>query len=188
MAFDWTKVEGYREDMTPEEKIALLSSYEEPVPDKGGTNWKAQFDKASSELAAMKKQFKEKMSEDERKELERAENEKKMSDELAELKRERTVNQYTQSFMAQKYDAETAAAMAKAIADGDMDGMFEALKKGNDGMEQAIKTELLRNTPKPGGGEPDADKPSDGERLAKEIGGQRAAANKASNDILAHYK
>ena len=165
MAFDWTKVEGYREDMTPEEKIALLSSYEDPNADR--PKLKAALDKTSSELAAMKKQLKEKMSEDERKELERAEVEKKMSDEMAELKRERTVNRYTQSFMAQKYDAETAAAMAKAIADGDMDGMFKALKKGNDGMEQAIKTELLRNTPKPGSGEPDADNPSDGERLAK---------------------
>ncbi len=188
MAFDWSRVEGYREDMTPEEKIELLSSYEEPAAKKDGTDWKAQFDKASSELSAMKKQFKAKMTEDERKEAERAEQEKKVLDELAELKRERTVNLYTQSFMQNKYDAETAAAMAKAIADGDMDSMFKALKKGNDSMEKAIKADLLRDTPKPSSGEADKAELSDSERLAKQIGGQRAAADKAASDVLARYK
>lgn len=187
MAFDWAKVEGYREDMTPEEKIALLASYVEPQTD-GAAKWKAQFDKASSELAAAKKQLKAKQTEEEQKEAERAENEKKVLDELNELRKERTVNQYKQSFMEQKYDAETAEAMAKAIADGDMSGMFKALKKGNEGMEQTIKTELLRGTPKPGGGDPDSEKLSDGEALAKKIGGMRAAADKATSDVLSHYK
>ena len=31
MAFDWTKIEGYREDMTAEEKLALLDN--DPAPD-----------------------------------------------------------------------------------------------------------------------------------------------------------
>lgn len=187
MAFDWAKVEGYREDMTPEEKIELLASYVEPQTD-GAAKWKAQFDKASSELAAAKKQLKAKQTEEEQKEAERAENEKKVLDELNELRKERTVNQYKQSFMEQKYDAETAETMAKAIADGDMSGMFKALKKGNEGMEQTIKTELLRGTPKPGSGDPDPEKLSDGEVLAKKIGGMRAAADKATSDVLSHYK
>ena len=32
MAFDWTKVEGYKEEMTPEEKLALLDNYNDPEP------------------------------------------------------------------------------------------------------------------------------------------------------------
>ena len=82
MAFDWTKVEGYREDMSADEKLALLDSYEArednpappkedpthaptpaPTPAKGMVS-KAQFDKVSSELAAVKKQLRGKMSED----------------------------------------------------------------------------------------------------------------------------
>jgi len=31
MAFDWTKVEGYREDMTAEERVALLENYKSPT-------------------------------------------------------------------------------------------------------------------------------------------------------------
>ena len=73
MAFDWTSIEGYREDMTADEKLALLDSYEAPkdnpappkdnpnpdpapapAPSKGMVS-KAQFDKVSSELAAVKK-------------------------------------------------------------------------------------------------------------------------------------
>ena len=32
MAFDWNQLEGYKEDMTPEEKIALLENYDPPAP------------------------------------------------------------------------------------------------------------------------------------------------------------
>lgn len=187
MAFDWAKVDGYREDMTPEEKIALLASYVEPQTGEA-TRWKTQFDKVSSELAATKKQLKAKQTEEEQKDAERAEKEKEILEELNELRRERTVNQHKQSFMEQKYDSETAEAMAKAIADGDMEGMFKALKKGNEGMEQTIKTELLRSTPKPKTGDHDHEELSDGEALAKKIGGMRAAADKATNDVLSHYK
>jgi len=109
-------------------------------------------------------------------------------DELAELRRERTIAQYRQSFMEQKYDAATADAMAKAIADGDIAGMFTALKKGNDALEQAIKTELLRTTPSPATGKEPAKQDAPGVTLAKEIGRQKAEANKAASDILARYR
>ena len=92
MAFDWNQLEGYKEDMTPEEKIALLENYDPPAPKndpaptpnpapnpdptpapKGGaTVSKAQFDKVASELAAVKKQLRGKMTEDEQKEYERS--------------------------------------------------------------------------------------------------------------------
>ena len=32
MAFDWTKIEGYREDMTADEKLALLENHEPSKP------------------------------------------------------------------------------------------------------------------------------------------------------------
>lgn len=33
MAFDWTKVEGYDESMSADEKLALLEKIEEPKPE-----------------------------------------------------------------------------------------------------------------------------------------------------------
>ena len=32
MAFDWTSIEGYREDMTADEKLELLNNYDPPAP------------------------------------------------------------------------------------------------------------------------------------------------------------
>lgn len=32
MAFDWTSIEGYREDMSADEKLELLNNYEPPAP------------------------------------------------------------------------------------------------------------------------------------------------------------
>lgn len=32
MAFDWTSIEGYREDMSADEKLELLNDYEPPAP------------------------------------------------------------------------------------------------------------------------------------------------------------
>ena len=59
MAFDLTKLAGYREDMTADEKLALLEAYEAPVPDDAeAKKWKAQFDKTASELAAANKALK----------------------------------------------------------------------------------------------------------------------------------
>ena len=76
MAFDWTKVEGYSEDMTAEQKLELLNNLPDPEPanepevqiPKGAMISKAQFDKVSSELASVKKQLRSRMTEDEAKE------------------------------------------------------------------------------------------------------------------------
>ena len=70
MAFDWSKIEGYREGMTDAEKLELLEKVGLPEPTQGMIE-KVKFDKVTSELADMKKQLKERMTEDERKESER---------------------------------------------------------------------------------------------------------------------
>ena len=108
MSIDWGSIEGYREDMTAEEKLALLDNYEppkptppeptpEPKPDpkpspaKGGVVSKAQFDKVSSELAALKKQIRSQMTEDEQKELDRQAKVTEMETELNDLRHEKKV-------------------------------------------------------------------------------------------------
>ena len=66
-----TEPEGYREDMTAEEKLALFENYELPEPpqpqepDLPGYIKKSQFDKVASEAAQYKKQLREAMSADE---------------------------------------------------------------------------------------------------------------------------
>ena len=149
MAFDWNLLEGYKEDMTPEEKIALLENYDPPAPKndpaptpnpapnpdptpapKGGaTVSKAQFDKVASELAAVKKQLRGKMTEDEQKEYERQAKQEEMETELNTLRREKALAGYKSSYLAQGYDEQLAEEAATAMVDGDMDPVFAVMKK-----------------------------------------------------------
>lgn len=185
MSFDWTKVDGYKEDMTNDEKVALLEKFTMPEPTEGFIA-KAQFDKVSRELAAAKKQLKEKLTEDEQREADRLAAEKEMKDELEVLRKEKTVNAHKASFLAQGYDEKLADKAAKAMADGDMNTVFTVMKQHGEDREKALRAEILKGTPIPPAGE-DGDDKSDGEKLAERLGKEAAASNKAASDILAHY-
>lgn len=184
MAFDWTKVEGYKEDMTPEEKLALLDSYDPepapkndpaptPTPDpkndpapapKGGMVSKAQFDKVSSELAAVKKQLRGKMTEDEAKELERQQHQEEMETELNTLRREKALAGYKASYLSQGYDEQLAEEAATAMVDGDMETVFAVMKKQSVNAEKAMRAKILKETPVP----PASDDPNDEKKKQEE--------------------
>ncbi len=122
MAIDFTKLPGYREGMTADEKLALLEAYEAPAPDDAeAKKWKAQFDKTASELAAANKALKAKMTEDEQKEAERAAKEAEKDALLESLKRDKAVSERKAKYLAFGYDEKLAAETAKAFADGNMD-------------------------------------------------------------------
>ena len=185
MAFDWTKVEGYKEDMTPEEKLALLDNYNDPEPapkndpapaptpdpkndpapaPKGGMVSKAQFDKVSSELAAVKKQLRGKMTEDEAKELERQQHQEEMETELNTLRREKALAGYKASYLSQGYDEQLAEEAATAMVDGDMDTVFAVMKKQSVNAEKAMRAKILKETPVP----PASDDPNDEKKKQEE--------------------
>ena len=121
MSFDWTKVEGYRDDMTAEEKLSLLENMDtdpnpqpnpepnptpapDPAPSREGMISKAQFDKVSKELAAAKRQLRAKMSADEIEDERRRQEQEDMKLELETLRKEKTVSNHKASFLSQGYD------------------------------------------------------------------------------------
>lgn len=153
MAFDWTKLEGYREDMTGDEKLALLDSYEpEPSTKPENVVAKAQFDKVSSELASLKKQMRSKMTEDEQREADRAAADAAKDEELKMLRREKMLNSYKASYLAQGYDEKLADEAAVAMADGDTDAVFAIMKKHAANVEKEIRAKILKDTPVPPSG------------------------------------
>lgn len=187
MAFDWTKVEGYKEDMTPEEKLALLDSFNPepapkndpapaptpapkndpdpaPAPKGGATVSKAMFDKVSSELAAVKKQLKGKLTEDEAKEMERQAHQEEMETELNTLRREKALAGYKASYLSQGYDEQLAEEAATAMVDGDMDTVFAVMKKQSVNAEKAMRAKILKETPVP----PASDDPNDEKKKQEE--------------------
>ena len=100
MAIDWSKVEGYSEGMSAEDKLALLEKQTggipgEPAGDPKSTKeyvaLKAQFDKVSSDLASTKKQLRTKMTEDEQAKADREAADQKVQEELESLRREKAL-------------------------------------------------------------------------------------------------
>lgn len=164
MAFDWSKVDGYKDDMTAEEKLALLESYEpdasnannndpapkepEPAPSKpmGAVISKKRFDEVAAELARVKKELKGRMTADEADEMERQAKVTEMETELNELRREKLIATYRASYLEQGYDAKMAEDAANAKVDGDSATEFAIMKKFNEAQEKALRAKILKET------------------------------------------
>lgn len=143
MQLDITKLEGYKPEMTAEEKLELLNGYEFPEPDYSGYIKKDVFDKTASDLAEVKKQLREKQTEDERREQERAEKETAILTELENLKKEKTIAEHKSQFLALGYDDELADSTAKLLAEGDMAKVFENQKQFVEKLKKATKAANL---------------------------------------------
>jgi hypothetical protein len=185
MAFDFTKLTGYREDMTADEKLALLEAYEAPVPDDAeAKKWKAQFDKTASELAAANKALKAKMTEDEAKEAARLEAEKAIKDELDALRKENAITKNKADFLALGYDDALATETAKALAEGDMTKVFANQKTHIENVKKAERAAALAGDPKPPAGG------SGGAKITKEQFGEMGYAEqlKVFNEQPELYK
>lgn len=108
---------------------------------------KAALSKASADAAEWKRQFRAKQTEQERAEAERAEQEQAMRDELATLRKEKAVSDYTAKCVSLKMDADLAAQTANALADGNIDAMFECLKAFVEATETRLNNEMLNRQP-----------------------------------------
>lgn len=149
MKIDFTKIEGYREDMSAEEKLALLDKWE---PD--GWVKKEVFDRTASELAEYKRKLREKMSEEERKEAERQEVEAALKAELESLRKEAAITKNKAKFLSLGYEEELAEDTARAMADGDFEKVFANQAIHLENVKKAAIAAALANDPKPpaGGG------------------------------------
>lgn len=155
MAFDFTKLDGYKPEMTADEKLKLLDKYEAPALDYTGYIKKDAFDRIASELAEAKRQLKAKMSEDEQKEAERAAAEAAIKAELEALRKDKTITEHKSQYLALGYDEKLAGETAKAFADGDMAQVFTNQKLFVENLKKAERAAALAGG---GGTEPPAGK------------------------------
>ena len=151
MKINTGKIEGY-ENMTLEQKLAAIESYEVEEPDYSGYVTKETFDKTASELATAKKQLREKMSAEEIKAKEDAEKWDEIVKERDALRKERDISKNKAQFLALGYDDALAAEAAEAMVNGDTEKVFAAQKKHLDSAEKKIREDVLKDTPKPTGG------------------------------------
>lgn len=119
----------------------------EPKPNAEVEKLKAMLSKANGEAAEYKRQLREKQSEAERAEAERAEADKAMREELEALRKEKRVSDYTGKCLALNMDADLAAQTAAALADGDMESVFDCLKNFVDATVTRLNNEALNRMP-----------------------------------------
>ena len=109
---------------------------------------KRSFDKAASEASDYKKKYNATLSEQEKANLEKAEEQARRDERLAELERENSIHRYTESYLDLGYDKESAIAAATAQVDGDIDTLFKLQKKVIDEKVLAKEQELIKDIPR----------------------------------------
>ena len=105
-------------------------------------------DKATSEAADFKKKYNATLSEQEKASLEKAEEQARRDERLAELERENSIHKFTESFLDLGYDKESAIAAATAQVDNDVDTLFKLQKKILDEKIAAKEQELIKDIPR----------------------------------------
>lgn len=158
--FDWTQVSGYREDMTAEERVALLEN-ENALPEPPSTVDKKLYDKLSSDYAEAKRQLRSRQTEEEARAAEQEASRLAMEEELNTLRREKTLAGYRASFMSLGYAEEMAGQAAEALCDGKTDDVFALMRRCRENEEKAMRAKIMNETPVPppneGKGSPDGE-------------------------------
>lgn len=138
-------------DATPkkEEKPTTLSQ-EEQIQQLLVENAKLKraVDKSSSEAADYKKKYNATLSEQEKASLEKAEEQARRDERLAELERENSIHKFTEQFLDLGYDKESAIAAATAQVDGDVETLFKLQKKVIDEKVLAKEQEIIKDIPR----------------------------------------
>lgn len=145
--------DAYKEDMTFEDINTALAERE--LVDKSqydGFVPKTLLEKANSEAADYKKKWKAAASEQEQKQIEDAEKQAQIEEELKTLRRASKVSEYEKQHLALKYDEKDAKEIAEALYDGDMETVFRLQKKHEEALQKAIKADLLKDMPTPPAG------------------------------------
>lgn len=145
--------DAYRDGMTLEEIETALAGI--TLPNDGSdeiARLKKALDNSNSEAASYKKQLREKMSEDEVKAREEAERVEELQKKYDELLRESTISKHKARLLALGYEDALATETAEALARGDMDKVFANQQRHIVAVEKKVRADILRDTPKPTGG------------------------------------
>lgn len=108
---------------------------------------KAALSRANSQAAEYKRQRNEALDKSKLAEVERAEKEQAMRDELETLRKEKRVSDYTGKCLALNMNADLAAQTANALADGNMDSVFDCLKAFVEATTTRLNNEALNRQP-----------------------------------------
>jgi hypothetical protein len=145
--------DAYKEGMTLEEIETALKDIDLPTDSSAEIDrLKTALSKSNSEAADYKKQLREKMSADELKAKEDAEQREKLQSDYDALLRKVTVSENKSKLLALGYEDKLADETAEAMANGEIEKVFANQKKHLEAIRKEIRSEILAETPKPDGG------------------------------------
>ena len=145
--------DAYKEGMTIEEINTALKDIELPTDNSAEIDrLKAALSKSNSEAADFKKQLREKMSAEEVKAKEDAEKYEEVVKERDALLREKTILGHKTKYLSLGYEESLANETAEAMVNGEIDKVFANQKKHLESVEKKIRADVLKDTPKPEGG------------------------------------
>ena len=143
----------YKEDMSAEDIIKALEEVELPADNSAELErLKNALSKSNSEAADYKRQLKEKMSAEELKAKEDADKWSEMEEKYNALLKKDAISTNKTKLLALGYEEALADETAEAMANGELDKVFANQKKHIESVEKRIKSEILKDTPKPNGG------------------------------------
>lgn len=139
---------GYKEEMTAEEKLALVLGHDFDVVDK------KVFDNASSDLAKFKRESGEKIAAAATEKATLENRVKELETTIGAVTRENTVNKYKAKYLALGYDEENAAKAADALTDGDTETLFTIQQEAVEAAKNNAIADKLRSMGTPASGSP----------------------------------
>ena len=181
--------DAYKDGMTVEEITTALKDVQMPKDQTQEIEkLKETISNANSEAADWKKKYRATLDESTRKQQEAEEEAKKKDELLATLQKEKMISGYKASYLAMGYDEALAQDTAEALAAGDDAKLFENQKKHMEAVEKKAREDAIRGSGRPGGsGDGKSGDDSEAVKLAKELGSERAEANKAAAEGLARF-
>jgi hypothetical protein len=145
--------DAYKEGMTLAEIETALKDIDLPTDNSAEIDrLKAALSKSNSEAADFKKQLREKMSAEEAKAKEDVEKYEEVVKERDALLREKNILGHKTKYLALGYDEKLANETAEAMVNGELDKVFANQKKHLEALEKKIREDVLKDTPKPEGG------------------------------------
>lgn len=148
--------DAYREDMTVEELVSALESIELPSDNSEELiKLKNALANSNKEAADYKKQLREKLTADELKAKEDAEEREKLQSERDALLKRVTISDNKSKLIGLGYDEKLASETAEAMFDGDTEKVFANQQKHLENVAKKIRADILKETPKPSGGNSD---------------------------------
>lgn len=145
--------DAYKEGITLEEVEAALSEITMPEDNSHEVEkLKNALSKANSEAAENKRKLRETLSGAEQKAQEEADRIAELEANYAKLLHESTVTQRKADYLALGYDEKLATETAEAMVKGDFVTVFANQSKYQADLEKKIKADVLKDTPRPVGG------------------------------------